>query len=140
MFKPMAYRLAWASFLVLGISAQAQTVGPRTPEGPGHAGADQPSSSTADVEKEREGSEKSKSDTESEKPRRRLLERICASVSQEEDPDGPINTDRPTFKPANTVAPVGRLQFESGFTFNSQQTPQTRSSVYDFPDLAMRYG
>jgi hypothetical protein len=154
--RPTVRKLAWASFLVLGISAHAhaQTVGSSAPDGSGKAGPDPPSTSAPEAEKEKkkeDGSEKTKeekkkedgsekSDSESDKPKRTLLERICASVSHEEDDDGPINTDRPTFTPANTVVPRGRLQFESGFTFNSQQTPQTRSSVYDFPELAMRYG
>ena len=69
-----------------------------------------------------------------------LLDRLHRAVSHEEDPDGPINTDRPTFTPANTVVPRGRLQFESGWTVNAERTSQTRSTVYDFPELAARYG
>ena len=61
-------------------------------------------------------------------------------LSQEEDPDGPISTDRPTFTPANTVVPLGRVQFESGFTFNSTRSPGTRSAIYDLPELATRIG
>ncbi len=69
-----------------------------------------------------------------------LIDRIWSTLSQEEDPDGPINTDRPTFTPANTVVPRGRLQFESGFTFDYQQPTKTRVTAYDFPELAMRLG
>jgi Putative MetA-pathway of phenol degradation len=69
-----------------------------------------------------------------------LLDRIQAVFSQQEDPDGPINTDRPTFTPANTVVPRGRLQFESGFTYNYEQFSTSRSNLYDFPELSMRYG
>ncbi len=65
---------------------------------------------------------------------------LAASLSQEDDVDGPINTDRPTFTPANTVVPPGRLQFESGFTFNAQHSNGSRSYIYDLPELAMRYG
>ena len=69
-----------------------------------------------------------------------LFDRVSRTLSQQEDPDGPINTDRPTFTPANTVVPPGRLQFESGFTFTYERTANTRSTAYDFPELAMRYG
>ena len=68
------------------------------------------------------------------------LDRIWATLSQEDDPDGPINTDRPTFTPANTTVPRGRLQFESGFTFNNQPASGARTTLYDLPELAMRYG
>ena len=69
-----------------------------------------------------------------------VFDRFWSIFSQEEDPDGPINTDRPTFTPANTVVPPGRLQFESGFTFDYQQSPTSRTTAYDFPELAMRVG
>lgn len=69
-----------------------------------------------------------------------LLDWLAASLSQEEDVDGPISTDRPTFTPANTVVPPKRLQFESGFTYNAQRTGASRTYLYDFPELAMRYG
>jgi hypothetical protein len=68
------------------------------------------------------------------------LEPFCASLWRQEDSAGPINTDRPTFTPANTVVPPRRLQFESGFTFNNTLSNTTRSNLYDFPELAMRYG
>ncbi len=84
----------------------------------------------------------SASTTAGSEPRRDLtiLERIRLTLSQDEDSDGPINTDRPTFTPANTVVPLGRLQFESGFTFNYEPTGRTHNELYDFPELAMRYG
>jgi hypothetical protein len=69
-----------------------------------------------------------------------VLDRLLRTVSHDEDPDGPINTDRPTFTPANTVVPRGRLQFESGWTVNAEHTSQTRSTIYDLPELAARYG
>jgi hypothetical protein len=68
------------------------------------------------------------------------IDRICNIFSEEEDPDGPINTDRPTFTPANTVVPRRRVQFESGFTFTYLQARASRNEVYDLPELAMRYG
>jgi hypothetical protein len=75
-------------------------------------------------------------------PRRNLtmLERVRLAFSQDEDSDGQINTDRPTFTPANTVVPLGRLQIESGFTFNYQPTGRTKNELYDAPELALRYG
>ena len=69
-----------------------------------------------------------------------LFDRIWSFLSRDEDPDGPINTDRPTFTPATTVVPAGRLQFESGFTFDYQQGTKSRTTAYDFPELAMRLG
>jgi hypothetical protein len=69
-----------------------------------------------------------------------LLDRFRRTFSQMEDSDGPINTDRPTFTPAKNVAPRGRLQFESGWTFNGDGTSRTRDYVYDFHELAVRYG
>ena len=129
-------RLACVFVAAVGISAQAQArerawrKAPRTPMGTrrlpptltqrklGPSQPDQTASAT----------------------NRSLIDRLHATLSQEEDPDGPINTDRPTFTPANTVVPRGRLQFESGFTFNYQQTAATRSALYDFPELAMRFG
>jgi hypothetical protein len=73
-------------------------------------------------------------------PAPNLLDRFLAAFSQQEDRDGPINTDRPTFTPANTVVPRGRLQFESGWTFNTERSGATHTQTYDFPELAMRYG
>jgi hypothetical protein len=69
-----------------------------------------------------------------------LLDRLRATMSKQEDPDGPIDTDRPTFTPAHTVVPRGRLQFESGFTFDRRATATSSNSFYDFPELAIRYG
>ena len=69
-----------------------------------------------------------------------LIERLWGALSQEEDPVGPINTDRPTFTPANTVVPRGRVQFESGFTFDLQQTSKSTTTSYDLPELATRIG
>jgi hypothetical protein len=82
------------------------------------------------------------STTESPEPRRNLsiLERIRLTFTQDEDSDGQIDTDRPTFTPAHTAVPLGRLQFESGFTFNYEPTNRTHNELYDFPELAMRYG
>jgi hypothetical protein len=69
-----------------------------------------------------------------------LFDRLLSPLSQDEDPDGAIDTDRPTFTPAHTVVPVRRLQFESGFTFDVQHSPNSRVTTYDFPELAMRFG
>jgi hypothetical protein len=71
---------------------------------------------------------------------RSIIDRINALFSQEEEPGGPINTDRPTLTPANTVVPWGRLQFETGFTFNSLGSGGSRTYTYDFPELGVRYG
>ncbi len=123
----LSFALAW------GAAAQAQGVGSRVPEGSPNGGEDQSPSAAQDGSSDR--SERQGTTFES-----ALFDRLWRAVSQDEDPDGPINTDRPTFTPANTVVPVGRLQFESGFTFDYQQTSKTRTTAYDFPELAMRLG
>ena len=105
----------------------------RAPEGSPKGGEDQSQAPAADAGSD--PSERQGMTFES-----ALFDRLWRAVSQDEDPDGPINTDRPTFTPANTVVPVGRLQFESGFTFDYQQTSKTRTTAYDFPELAMRLG
>jgi hypothetical protein len=69
-----------------------------------------------------------------------LADVLLAPLSREEDPDGPISTDRPSFTPANTVVPRGRLQFESGYTFTHDLTDSTRIRTHDLPELAMRAG
>ena len=98
------------------------------PEGSGNAGARPPTSSAM--------GEEAAAPAQSGKPpistERSLLDWLRASLSQQEDPDGPINTDRPTFTPANTVVPGGRLQFESGFTFNNEVTTATRTPCTTF--------
>jgi hypothetical protein len=122
--------------LALGISAHGQTVGTRVPEDSGESSAGQPSSASSGETQE----EPAESEPATASPPRSLLDRFRASFSQEKDRDGPISTDRPTFTPSHLVVPRGRLQFESGWTFNGERTSATRAYVYDFPDLAMRYG
>jgi hypothetical protein len=129
-------RLTVGLILAVGSCASAQEVGSRVPEsaeGTG-AGPSEPGAA-APAEPAEEGQKK----TEPSAPMS-LRDRLRRAVSQEEDSDGPINTDRPTFTPANTVVPKGRLQFESGWTFNGEKTSQTRAYLYDFPELALRYG
>ncbi len=128
-------RLALA-FLLLCDFRPPRDVGSRVPEGSGAIG--DPSTSPPV-----QGSESD--DSASTKPKTapaptNLHEWFRAPFSQEADRDGPINTDRPTFTPANTVVPLGRDQFESGFTFNQTQAGPSRSAVYDFPELAVRIG
>jgi hypothetical protein len=129
-------RLAWALILALAASARAQIVDERAPEG-------SESTSTNETAERSQGIEATTPSPPDKKPapaERSVLERVWAALSQEEDPDGPISTDRPTFTPANTVVPRGRLQFESGFTFNATRTATTHSNIYDLPELSMRYG
>jgi Putative MetA-pathway of phenol degradation len=136
MAHALVRRLACVSILVLGASARAQEVGSRVPEAAVDSGASPPASSTpADQPQATAPGEPA-----SEKPPLDFFDRFVATFSQKEDPDGPINTDRPTFTPANTVVPPGRLQFESGFTYNRQQSSTTSNNLYDLPELAMRYG
>jgi hypothetical protein len=124
--------------LLLGASALAQETGPRVSEDTPSETESQPSSPS------QEATSAEASPTEPEKKHRAseksVIDRIWATLSQDEDPDGSINTDRPTFTPANTTVPPGRLQFESGFTFNNEPMSRARTTLYDLPELAMRYG
>jgi len=129
-------RLAWVFILVLGHSALGQTVEVPASKGSGDAGANPPTSPALGEE----GAGPSLSQTAPVPPERSFQDRILAALSQQENADGPISTDRPTFTPANTVVPRGRLQFESGFTFNNEPTSATRTTLYDLPELAMRIG
>ncbi len=128
--------LACATILALGTCAHGQSVGSRVPEDAGNAGASQPESPVASADLEG----LPQPDLEPAAPEISLLDRLRNTFSQREDPDGPINTDRPTFTPANTVVPRGRLQIESGWTFNYERSGGTHTEVYDFPELAFRYG
>jgi hypothetical protein len=132
----LLHRVAWLLVLLPGISARAQTVGARAPDTAASDAADQPASGIGD------GAESAPAelDVEAAAPSFWLLARMRNPLSQAEDPDGQINTDRPTFTPANTVVPRGRLQIESGFTFNSEQRGKTRTQLYDAPELAVRCG
>ena len=135
MARVMVARFAWLLILAAGVSAGAQEPGPRVADD-SNAGESQPSSPSQGTEEAAPSqSEKKPSPTE-----RSVLDRLWATLSQEEDPDGPISTDRPTFTPAYTVVPRGRVQFESGFTFNNEPTSASRTTLYDLPELAMRIG
>jgi Putative MetA-pathway of phenol degradation len=132
-------RFAWTLILLSGVSVQAQVPGSRVPAGGDSEAATEtqpaPPAMGSDEGEEAATAESGKSHREMS-----FQDRLTAMFSQEEDPDGPINTDRPTFTPANTVVPLGRLQFESGFTFNYEPAGRVRTIAYDFPELAMRYG
>jgi hypothetical protein len=134
LLRPLAVGL----ILAIGSgAAHAQEVGSRVPEsaedgGAAAAGAGEAGGTSA------EPAESGAAPAQT--PPLSLLDRFRRTLSQEEDPDGPINTDRPTFTPANTVVPRGRLQFESGWTFTGQWTSRSRDNLYDFPELALRYG
>jgi hypothetical protein len=132
MTHTLVRRLTVGLILTMGSCAVAQEVGSRVPESAEGAGAAAAGAAESGGPAEEPGTAPS--------PPLSLLERFQRTFSQEEDPDGPINTDRPTFTPANTVVPRGRLQFESGWTFTGQWTSRTRADVYDFPELALRYG
>ncbi len=134
MLTKVSAGVALALVLALGAVARGQAPGSRT-AGLSTAGEETPSLPMAEETLTGEPS-----DTENPKIEKGLLDRLLSILSQEEDPDGPINTDRPTFTPATTVVPPGRLQFESGFTFDYQQGSSSRTTAYDFPELAMRLG
>jgi Putative MetA-pathway of phenol degradation len=134
----MLRQLALIFVLATGVSAYAQAPGSRVPASSDSesAGENQPA---APAPSDETGAS-SPSDSAANRRDMTLTERLQAVFSQADDPDGPINTDRPTFTPANTVVPLGRLQFESGFTFNYQPAGRVQTTVYDLPELAMRYG
>jgi hypothetical protein len=126
-------RVVLAVLLTMGATAQAQVGGSSALDAPA-ATLDRPPESQVPA------ADEIPSDAPGLTLQSALIDRILSPLSQADDPDGQINTDRPTFTPANTVVPKGRLQFESGFTFDYQQTRTTRSPAYDFPELAMRVG
>jgi hypothetical protein len=128
-------RLTVGLVLAVGSCASAQEVGSRVPESAESAGA-----GTAEPGGAAPSESAEEKPSSAPKQPMSLHDRLVRVISQEEDSDGPINTDRPTFTPANTVVPQGRLQFESGWTFNGEKTSQTRAYLYDFPELALRYG
>jgi len=130
-------RLTVGLVLAAASCTYAQEIGWRVPESAESAAASaaEPSTDTPGARPEEEGEPISAPSVPLS-----LLDRLLRVVAQDEDPDGPINTDRPTFTPANTVVPRGRLQFESGWTFNGERTSQTRTYAYDLPELAARYG
>jgi hypothetical protein len=136
MAHSLVRRLAWASILALGTSAHAQTAGSPAPEGAGGAGACRTTSPAQGADQDGQQQTEPGSDSK----QRSLLDWLLGPLSHEEDPDGPINTDRPTFTPANTVVPPGRLQFESGYSDNQERTSTARGPVDDFPELSVRYG
>src|SRR6202044_3958237 len=108
-----------------------QDVGSRVPEGSGSIG----DPSTSPPAQGSEPDETSPPKPPTAPAPTNLHEWFRAPFSQQADRDGPINTDRPTFTPANTVVPLGRVQFESGFTFNQTNAGPSRSATYDFPEL-----
>jgi hypothetical protein len=135
----MMRRLTVGLVLVMGSHLSAQEVGSRVSESAGSTGtvAGSPEASDA-APGEQAGGEGESDSTKS--PPKSLMDRLLRVLSQEEDPDGPINTDRPTFTPSHVVVPKGRLQFESGWTFSFEKSAQMRAYLYDFPELAARYG
>ena len=135
MSSALARGIACALVLALGTLTQAQTVGTRPPAE--NQGGEPPQTKAPDPPADQDKPPKPE-DPATESSRSTFLDRLYRTLSQEEDPDGPINTDRPTFTPANTVVPVGRIQVESGFTFNLEQSGTNRSYVYDLPELAVR--
>jgi Putative MetA-pathway of phenol degradation len=128
-------RLTVGLTLAMGSCAYAQEVGSRVPESAESAVSSEPTVA-APTEAAAEGEKAS----DQPKPPMNAIDRLRRAISQDEDSDGPINTDRPTFTPANTVVPKGRLQFESGWTYNAEWTSRSHVNIFDFPELAMRYG
>ena len=127
--KASRLRRSAGAFLIAlaATSAHAQEVGSRVREGSGSLG--DPTSPSPDDSKPPTAPAPTN-----------FREWLWSPFRQEADRDGPINTDRPTFTPANTVVTLGRVQFESGFTFNQTTAGPTRAAVYDFPELAVRVG
>jgi hypothetical protein len=132
----MVAKLGCVALLLIvtaGSGAQAQTAGPPALESPPTIAVDQPADATSGAD----GISPNRPGLTFESA---LVDWILSPLSQQEDPDGSIDTDRPTFTPAHTVVPLGRLQFESGFTFDNRRSPTKRVATYDFPELAVRLG
>ena len=71
-----------------------------------------------------------------------LLDRFLAAFSQEDDPAGPINTDRPLT--SCSLLPI-RLSLAAvfssnpGFTFDLQQTSKATTTSFDLPEAGHPY-
>jgi hypothetical protein len=134
MARAIAIGFGWLCIFAAEVSAMAQEPTPRAAQAtPGSGGSAAEETAAATDSASETAKRPNPADLE-------LFDRILATLSQEDDPDGPISTDRPTFTDANTVVPRRRLQFESGFTFNNHVSGSARSTLYDLPELAMRYG
>jgi hypothetical protein len=127
---------AWASIALASVSAHAQTVAVPPAADVQNGGANAPPAPAMGAEEPEATSDDSKLN----RAELGFFDRFWGVLSQEDDPDGQINTDRPTFTPANTVVPRRRLQFESGFTYNYERSSVSHASLYDAPELAIRYG
>ncbi len=66
--------------------------------------------------------------------------RLLSPLNDVEDPDGAIDTDRPSFTPTTGLVPVGRAQIESGYTFVTDESSSERSFTHVFPESALRIG
>ncbi|CAN5882366.1 hypothetical protein BH23PLA1_BH23PLA1_11350 [soil metagenome] len=65
---------------------------------------------------------------------------LFSPFSMSEDPDGLIQTDRPSFTPANSLVPQGRLLIETGYSFSNDRGIEARTATHLFPELAVRLG
>jgi hypothetical protein len=130
--------LAGTLLLSVALPASAQEVGSRVPAEATDSQSSAPGSGSENSTAEAPSS--SSNTTAADTPAPTFLKWLRGPLSQKEDPDGPINTDRPTFTPANTVVPPGRLQIESGFTYNRVRNPGVSDNLFDAPELACRYG
>ncbi len=126
-------RLFFLAILALGARASAAIQDPAPPQDSGETGSKPPTDANASANSDSDDAAPTRLD-------RSLIDRIHALFSDDDEPGGPINTDRPTFTPANTVVPWGRLQVETGFTFNNIRSNKAPTYTYDFPELGVRLG
>jgi hypothetical protein len=59
---------------------------------------------------------------------------VIEVTSSQDDPPGPIETDRPDFTETTTTVPFGRIQLEGGYTF----TRMGSARQHDFGELLLR--
>lgn len=60
--------------------------------------------------------------------------------SEEEEEEGPIETDRPDFTEASSTVGRGHVQLELGYTYTQDDEDGTRVRAHSFPETLLRVG
>jgi hypothetical protein len=72
--------------------------------------------------------------------RRWIASHDARQAEQEQDDDGFIQTDRPSFTNAQTTVPDGWVQLESGYQYTYNATDVRQSNTHNLPQLNLRVG
>ena len=60
--------------------------------------------------------------------------------TEEEEEEGPLETDRPDFTEASSTVGCGRVQLEFGYTYIGDNEDDTRVRAHSFPETLLRVG